>query len=74
MMSPDFRFMKDYVASELAAMLVETMGMTFEQALDTVINSDTYQKLSNPGTGLYYHSPMYVFDYLLCEMRTGKLA
>ncbi len=73
-MSPDFRFMKDYVASELAAMLVESRDMTFEQALDTLLNSETYQKLSDPETGLYYQSPLYVYDYLHNELLTGKLS
>ncbi len=73
-MSPDFRFMKDYVASELAAMLVESRNMNFEQALDTVLNSETYQKLSNPETGLYFQSPLYVYDYLKNELLTGKMA
>ncbi len=73
-MSPDFRFMKDYVASELAAMLVESRGMTFEQALDTLLNSETYQRLSDPETGLYYQSPLYVYDYLQNELLTGKLS
>ncbi len=73
-MNPDFRFMKDYIASELAAMLMETRSMTFEQALDTLMNSETYQKLSNPETGLYYQSPLYVYDYLQNELLTGKLS
>ncbi len=73
-MNPDFRFMKDYVASELAAMLVESRDMTFEQALDTLLTSETYQKLSNPETGLYYQSPLYVYDYLQNELLTGKLS
>lgn len=73
-MSPDFRFMKDSVAAELATMLVETRSMSFEQALDTLLNSETYQKLSNPETGLYYQSPLYVYDYLQNELLTGKLA
>ncbi len=63
--------MKDYVASEMAAMLVENHNMSFEQALDVLLTSETYRKLSNPETGLYYQSPLYVYDFLENELASG---
>jgi hypothetical protein len=38
-----------------------------------VFNSDTYEKVMDEGTGLYYQSPRYVFSYLITELKTGKL-
>ncbi|WP_297646690.1 hypothetical protein [uncultured Treponema sp.] len=39
-----------------------------------VYNSETYEKLINPRTGLYFQSPLYVYDFLKNEVLTGKMA
>lgn len=36
--------------------------------------ADTFDRLSNPATGLYYQSAGYVFDYLKKEITTGRIA
>ncbi len=69
----DFLLMKYYVASEMAAMLVKNHNMSFEQALDILLTSETYKKLSIPETGLYYQSPLYVYDYLENELTSGVM-
>lgn len=48
-------------------------GSNVEQALRAVYNSELYQKLCAPKTGLYFQSPLYVYDYLKTEIKTGKL-
>ena len=48
-------------------------GSNVEQALRAVYNSELYQKLCDPKTGLYFQSPLYVYDYLKNEIKTGKL-
>lgn len=35
-----------------------------EQAMEIYYNSDTFERLKDPATGLYYQSPGYV--YALC--------
>ena len=47
--------------------------MSMEQALSIVFNSDTYQKMMDDRTRLYYQSPMYVFAFLDQELKQGKL-
>ena len=55
-------------------MLIERdPDITMEQALVLVFNSDTYQKMMNDKTRLYYQSPMYVFAFLDQELKEGKL-
>lgn len=49
-------------------------GLTMEQALFTVLNSDTYTKLLNDKTCFYYQSPRYVYDFLKNELKTGKIS
>ena len=51
----------------------DTPSLTMEQALSLVINSDTYQKILNDGTQLYYQSPRYVYSFLDKELKTGKI-
>lgn len=67
--------MKNDMVKELASLLMENDGsLTMEQALSLVFNSDTYQKLLNDKTRLYYQSPLYVYSYLENELKTGKIA
>ena len=50
--------MKLDMVKHLALRLMdENSQLTIEQALSTVINSDTYQRLQDDATGLYYQSP-----------------
>ena len=66
--------MKAYMVNRLAMMLLEhNKGISMEQALGVVFNSDTYQKMMNDKTHLYYQSPLYVFAFLDQELKQGKL-
>ena len=48
--------------------------ITMEQALATVINSETYQRLQDDATGLYYQSSGYVYSFLENELKTAKVS
>lgn len=66
--------MKLYIISEMASLLMEERpGLTMDGALSTIFNSETYEKLNNESTGLYYQSPRYVFSFLTTELETGKI-
>lgn len=69
----EFRFMIEDITSDLIQMLVEREGYTLPEAVDIIYNSDTYSAYIRPETGLYYQSSGYIFEYLLKELRTGKL-
>ena len=58
---------------EYTVALVRDFSFTVEQALRAVYNSELYQKLCDPKTGLYFQSPLYVYDNLKTEIKTGKL-
>ncbi len=65
--------MKADMVRNLACLLMESHpDMTMEQALSAVFNSDTYQKVMDEGSGLYYQSPRYVFAFLKEELVKGK--
>ena len=67
--------MKADMVKNLALLLLEKHAdWTMEQALSAVFNSDTYQKVMNEQTHLYYKSPRYVFSFLEEELRIGKFS
>lgn len=61
----DFEFMIECLSRDVIAILVEEKGMSLPTAFDLFYNSDTYSKLSDPNTGLFFQSPRYVLSYLL---------
>ena len=66
--------MKLDMVTKLASLLMEEQTeMTMEQALSIVLNSDTYQRLLEDNTALYYQSPRYVYSFLQTELQTGKV-
>ena len=66
--------MKLDMTKNLAVLLMEeNPDITMEQALFCVLNSDTYLRLQNDATHLYYQSPRYVYDFLDKELKVGKM-
>ncbi|MBB1529404.1 MAG: hypothetical protein HG466_001690 [Prevotella sp.] len=66
--------MKSDLVKELASMLMRgNSQLTMDQALGLVFNSETYQKLLNDKTQLYFQSAGYIFSYLQHELKTGKM-
>lgn len=63
----------DMVKNIALLLMEQNKNLTMEQALSTVLNSDTYQKVMDEHTRLYYQSPKYVFAFLDEELRYGKL-
>lgn len=70
----DSEILKIDMIKELALLLMnDNPDQSMEQALHTVINSDTYQRLMNDATHLYYQSPRYVYSFLDNELKTGAV-
>lgn len=63
----EFEYMKEHITKFLISMLMEKEKMSLRDAFDIVYNSNTFSKLSDPETGLYFQSPGYVFSYLETE-------
>lgn len=62
------------MVAKLALLLIEDgKASAMGDVLDTVINSETYQRLMDDKSALYYQSPRYVYDFLLNEIVTGKM-
>lgn len=71
----DFDYMNECMARDLVVMLTEDehLHLSLQDALDSLYNSETFAKLKDPKTGLYFQSPVYVYDYLRREILTGKM-
>lgn len=66
--------MKDDMVAKLAILLIEEgLAKNMTDALDTVINSETYQRVTDDKAALYYQSPRYVFEFLRNELSVGKV-
>ncbi len=73
MTDTDFNYMKEALATDLAELLAMDFDMTITDALDTMYGSETYAKLCNPNTGLYFQSTLYVYSFLKNELLTAKM-
>ena len=67
-------FMIEEISKDIVLLLMEEHGMSMEEAIRTLYTSDTYDRLSNPCTGLYTQSTAYVYEYLEKELATGRMA
>jgi hypothetical protein len=61
------------VTQDLIAYLVEDRKIEIAKAMDMVYNSTTYEKLTDPDTGLYREGSAYVYELLKDELSEGKL-
>ncbi len=55
-MNTDFIYMKAVIAADLAEFLAKDFDKTITEALDAMYSSETYSKLCDPNTGLYFQS------------------
>ena len=66
-------YMNECTTRDLITMLVEERHLTIPEAMDILYNSETYAKLKDPSTGLYFQSPAYIYGYLEQEIKSGQL-
>ena len=64
----DIQYMKECMMRDLAMMLIKKYNVSLSEALDVLYNSETFEKLQDERTGLYFQSPVYVFDFLQKEL------
>ncbi|MBO7434257.1 MAG: hypothetical protein J6U13_10955 [Salinivirgaceae bacterium] len=63
-----FRYLKETLSKDLIAMLMERRNMSMEEAFKCYYESDTFKKISDSGTGLFFQSPGYVYSFLEDEV------
>lgn len=65
-------YLIESLTRDLTTRLMEEKKISMIQALDIVYTSKTYQSLSDPETGLYFQSSVYLFDLLETEINKTK--
>jgi len=69
----EFCFMVEGLTADMIERLIEREHYDLKTAIDTVYASDTFAALERPETGLYSQSAGYVMQYLMREIKTGKM-
>lgn len=70
-MNNDIQFQIEGLSTELVEMLMSKYGWDLKTALDEYYKSETFDRICDPKTGLYYESAVYVFSFLQNEIETG---
>ena len=66
-------YMMECMTKDLVLLLMERRHIDMETALETLYTSDTFAKLKDSRSGLYFQSPLYVYDFLEKEIETGVM-
>lgn len=66
-MTQEQTYLTDYVLSGLILLIMEKQQKSLPEALDLLYNSQLYNQLSDPETGLYLQSKYYNYELLQQE-------
>ena len=64
--------MQEDMTADMLAILMEERHMSMQDAMLMLYNSDTYSRLLDEKSGMYYQSAGYNMDCLDNELATGK--
>lgn len=67
------QILKDELSTDLAGYLVDDFHYSPEEAIDVLYTSETFERLQDDATGLYYQSPGYVYSFLQNELSKAKV-
>ena len=74
-LTPDqIQLLKDDLCIEIAGYLVDDFHYTPEEAIDVLYTSETFDRLQDNDTGLYYQSAGYVYSFLQNELTKARVA
>lgn len=74
-LTPDqIQLLKDDLCVEIAGYLVDDFHYTPEEAIDVLYTSETFDRLQDNDTGLYYQSAGYVYSFLQNELTKARVA
>lgn len=68
----NYKFLLEAISTDIIGWLFRDKGLSISEALSTWYNSETFEKVSEPNTGMYIESPAYNYEYLKRELMTGK--
>ena len=68
------QLMKDDLCVELTGYLIDDYHYSPEEAIEVLYTSETFERLQEDATGLYYQSPGYVYSFLQNELTKARVA
>lgn len=69
----EISYMNECTTRDIITMLVEKKNISIAEAIDIFYNSRTFTNLNNMETGLYFQSPIYVYDLLEKEISSHSI-
>lgn len=67
------KMIMEYMIEDLVEIIVEDQHLEFDEAMKLLYNSQIFEKIMDPETGLYFESPAYVYGLLQDEMNFGRI-
>lgn len=68
------QLLKDDLCVELAENLIDDYHYSPEEAIEVLYTSETFERLQEDETGLYYQSSGYVYSFLQNELTKARVA
>lgn len=72
-MNKETKYLLDTLTKNLVMKVMEETGCSITEAMNTVYNSELYERVLDLDTGLYYQSAGYNYNLLHNELLTGQL-
>jgi hypothetical protein len=72
-MNNKVRYLIEGITKDIVTYLMQDNGMSMPEAIGLFHNSETFEKLSDPQTGLYIEGSAYVYEILKTELKMGKI-
>lgn len=63
----------EYIIQDIILYMVEDFKVEYDDAMRLFFASQTYMKLTDKETALYYESSAYIYELFQEEQKTGKL-
>lgn len=68
----NFQFLLEAISTDIIGWLIRDNGLSISEAVSAWYNSETFEKVSEPGTGMYIESPAYNYEFLKRELLNGR--
>lgn len=72
-MNKEKQFLVESLGKELIEMLMSDYGWDLQNSMDVLYSSETFAKLEDERSGLYYQGAIYVYSFLKQEIEKGTI-
>ena len=72
-MNKEKQFLVESLGKELIEMLMIDYGWDLQKSMDVLYSSETFAKLEDERSGLYYQGAIYVYSFLKQEIEKGTI-